>query len=231
MKRHVVLLFLIILSLIVFSNQIPIKHIEAQEKKKSDDKKKDPPGPPVVRNKDRDQRVYRGINSTQATSEILTSDEKSFLELSSKKISDLQPHVPATMIRNDKDTIAESLREIESKYEKKGFDNSNIRSAIFFSWATLRGDILNPEEKLERKVFVSFAKKLGLLKILTDPAGARVKIDNIDRPETTNISFWLVGGQYRIQITKDGYVPINEECDVKELDVTEVKRVLEKKNE
>ena len=180
----------------------------------------------------RESRISKSGDAAYKTSPEMNIriQDRDFLERSSIAISKTRPSIPSYILERDKYIIEESLQHIYMDFRRRGFDDDDVRDAAFSSWFKLRTEKLEPEEQLDNLVFVSYVGRLGKLNISTQPIGATIKIDKYERAEKTDASLWLNAGKYRIKINKDGYLPIDEECYVKELDVTEFIKVLRQKD-
>ncbi|MGH8766473.1 MAG: PEGA domain-containing protein [Burkholderiales bacterium] len=74
-------------------------------------------------------------------------------------------------------------------------------------------DNVSPFTKVNFQTFVS---RLGRLRIESVPSGAHIKINEVRQDETTDTAKWLEPGSYLISLTKDGFLPKEEQREVME---------------
>ena len=143
------------------------------------------------------------------------------LSLDARQIRDERPDVTYETLANDEAVVREAWFVVWDRLQRKGFSQEDARDATLVSWRELRVNRLQPQEPLTVPQLETYASSLGKLVINSTPSEADVEIEAQAFDRKTNTAAWLGPGQYRVKVSKSGFMPEENSYTVHEGTKTE----------
>ena len=143
------------------------------------------------------------------------------LSLEARQIRDERPDVTYETLANDEAVVREAWFAVWDRLQRKGFSQEDARDATVASWRELRVNRLHPQEPLSASALETYASSLGKLVINSTPSEADVEIEAQAFDRKTNTAAWLGPGQYRVKVSKSGFMPEENSYTVSEGTKTE----------
>jgi len=180
------------------------------------------------RDRDRDRNSAERLTQATASASTSTSEMTSAVALTSQRIRLFDPEIESEVLDQDQKVISEALPRIKEHFTQQGLDETDAQEATLYAWMYLRigANRLQATVSLTVDVLDDRVSDLGKVVIISDPADAQIDIGGQSYTDHTEARLWLTSGTYRIKLSKPGYLPVEDDCDVKKGKKTEFKRTL-----
>ena len=167
---------------------------------------------------------------TATTTRTITLDANQGFAATSRNIRLVNSAISNEVLDHDQVIISEAVPAIKTRFIEEGFDESDVHEATWYAWIYLRvgASALGSTVTLTLDVLIGRVDDMGKIVISSDPDDAQVDITAGTQfySDHTVAKMWLTAGTYHIRISKPGYVPVEDDCDVKKGKKTEFKRTL-----
>ncbi|MDX6693698.1 MAG: hypothetical protein QOF02_1301 [Blastocatellia bacterium] len=138
-----------------------------------------------------------------------------------------QPTLTTDMLQQDQEALRASYPAIALSYKRKNHSSQDAFTALLTAWQYLRTEKLKPTEMLAPQTLITLADTLGIIIIKSTPDDATIIVGN--KPLAKNVNtVYCSPGTHRIQLSKPGYVTLEETIDIKANEETEFVRELKK---
>lgn len=153
---------------------------------------------------------------SQASSRPPTPIERAFEEIRYER-----PELSRETLFQDSKAIQASESAISFIFKERGLSEYDAEMATAAGWRHLRIEKLSPQSSLSPKELINYVAELCKLTIKSNPEGADVEIDGRKLPRRTVTIAWCLSGKRRVRVSKPGYEPVEDICEVKEDEPTE----------
>jgi hypothetical protein len=168
--------------------------------------------------------------ATTTRTRTITLDANQSFAATSRNIRLVNPAISNGVLDHDQIIISEAVPAIKTRFIEEGFDESDVHEATWYAWIYLRvgANAIGSTIALTLDVLIDRVDDMGKIVISSDPDDAQVDITAGTQfySDHTVAKMWLTAGPYHIRISKPGYVPVEDDCDVKKGKKTEFKRTL-----
>ena len=215
MKVFVILLFA---SFVVFlptgvpaQFRIPENRKQKENARKTSDR--------TVRGNAKARPAKRAARSTTTTAAAIA--------MTADQIKSIDPTIPDDVLEWDGEVVDAALPKVRLKFREEGLNEADAQQATFAAWIRLRigPGSLDRFVSLTVIIVVDAVSDSGKLVISSEPDGAEIALNGVPSGVTLE-KLWLPAGTYKIHLSKPGYHPIQEECQVKARKKTEFRKTL-----
>ena len=160
------------------------------------------------------------------------SDEQYFNK-TMERIKKKDPDIPTEVLERDQKVVLAAIGGPEVKgalKENQMIGENDVHQAVAGAWIALRvGPRALPKDRaitarLIRRALVDMRQ----VNIESKPDGASLLFDSVAFDDT-DTTIWSSPGEHRLQLSKDGYEPVDEKVTVKKSAETTIKKTLKKK--
>lgn len=123
------------------------------------------------------------------------------------------------LLMQDQQVLKEVAVSVRPTFENRGFSNEDLNAAIVTGWKDYRSNFDSGSPLAVVMVKTSILS-LGRIRIESKPSQATIHINTVKYIDLTSTSTWLKPGKYRIKVSKEGFLPAEEEREVQEGDNT-----------